>query len=48
MAYRDGMILSTQNLIPYVEDTYGAPYLLAHRADLVKVLADEARCYHPT
>ena len=41
-AYRDGTILSTQNLVPYAEDAYGAPYLLAHRANLVKVLVDEA------
>jgi len=41
-SYRDGTVLSTQTLVPYAEDRYGAPYLLAHRADLVKVLADEA------
>lgn len=41
-SYQDGTVLSTQNLVPYAEDKYGAPYLLAHRADLVKVLANEA------
>jgi len=40
--YRNSTILSAQNLIPYAEGTYGVPYLLTHRAELVKVLADEA------
>ena len=41
-AYRDGTTLSIQNLVPHAKATYGVPYLLIHRADFVKVLADEA------
>ena len=40
--YQDGTTLSTQNLTPHAEVTYKVPYLLIHRADLVRVLADEA------
>ena len=40
--YRDGEILSTQMLQSYVENKYGSPYVLVHRAALVRVLADEA------
>ncbi|KAL9118845.1 MAG: hypothetical protein Q9187_004602 [Circinaria calcarea] len=40
--YKDGTILSRQNLIPFVEETYNAPYLVAHRADFLNVLTSEA------
>ncbi|KAI9751368.1 MAG: hypothetical protein M4579_006109 [Chaenotheca gracillima] len=42
-SYRDGKILSKQNLIPYAEQTYDAPYLHIHRADFHKVMVDLAR-----
>ncbi|RFU26959.1 hypothetical protein B7463_g9381, partial [Scytalidium lignicola] len=32
-----------ENCMPYVEDTYGAPYLHMHRADFHKVLVEEAK-----
>lgn len=41
-SYRDGSILTHQSLIPNMEATYGAPWLLIHRANLQKVLAQEA------
>lgn len=31
------------NLIPYVQDKYGAPHLVIHRADLRRVLFEEAK-----
>ncbi|KAI9730224.1 MAG: hypothetical protein M1834_005988 [Cirrosporium novae-zelandiae] len=42
-SYRDGAILSTQNMVPYCEDRYHAPYLHIHRADYHEVLAKHAR-----
>ncbi len=41
-SYRDGSIMSNQSLVPSMEDTYGAPWLLIHRANFQKVLAQEA------
>lgn len=41
-SYRDGKVLSTQNMVPYAEERYGAPYLHIHRADYHKILVDEA------
>lgn len=41
-SYRDGAVLSTQNCVPYVQDTYGAPYLHIHRADYHRILVQEA------
>lgn len=32
--YKDGKILSTQNLVPYTQDTYGGPYWYAHKSSL--------------
>lgn len=42
-SYRDGKILSRQNVLPYAEERYGSPYLHVHRADYHKILIDEAR-----
>ena len=41
-SYRDGTILNRQNLVPFTEDRYGAPYLHIHRADYHRVLVAEA------
>jgi len=41
-SYRDGKILSTQNMIPHCENTYEVPYLHIHRADYHKILVEEA------
>lgn len=41
-SYKDGKVLSTQNVAPYVEETYHAPYLHIHRADYHKVLVEGA------
>ncbi|KAL3424113.1 3-hydroxybenzoate 6-hydroxylase [Phlyctema vagabunda] len=41
-SYKDGKILSTQNTLPYAEDTYGNPYLHIHRADYHRVLVETA------
>lgn len=42
-SYRDGSILSKQNLVPFAEDRYGAPYLHIHRADYHRILVAEAK-----
>jgi salicylate hydroxylase len=42
-SYRDGKILSKQNLVPFAEETYSSPYLHIHRADFHKILVEEAR-----
>ena len=42
-SYKDGKVLSKQNLIPYAEERYGTPYLHIHRADYHSLLVDEAR-----
>ena len=41
-SYRDGKILSKQNMVPYAEKRYGAPYLHIHRADYQSILVAEA------
>lgn len=41
-SYRDGSVLSRQNLIPYCMDKYGFPHFDVHRADLHRVLYEEA------
>ena len=41
-AYRDGAVLSDSKLVPGIQEAYGAPWLLIHRADFYKVLAQEA------
>ena len=41
-SYRDGKILSKQNMVPYAENRYGAPYLHTHRADYHRILVAEA------
>lgn len=41
-SYRDGKILSQQNMVPYAEQRYGVPYLHIHRADYHKILVQEA------
>lgn len=41
-SYRDGRVLSTQNMIPFAVDKYKNPYLHVHRADYHRVLREEA------
>ena len=41
-SYGDSTILSMQNLVPLARDHYNAPYLVVHRADLIRVLVQEA------
>jgi len=41
-SYRDGSLLSLQNLTPFTEDKYGGPYLHVHRATFHAALCDEA------
>ena len=41
-SYRNGVILSKQNMVPYAEDRYGVPYLHIHRADFHRILVAEA------
>jgi salicylate hydroxylase len=42
-SYRDGKVLSRQNVLPYTEERYGAPYLHIHRADYHRILLQEAQ-----
>ncbi|KAI9801267.1 MAG: hypothetical protein M1833_002837 [Piccolia ochrophora] len=42
-SYRNGNVLSKQNLVPFAEERYGAPYLHIHRADFHKVMVQHAR-----
>ncbi|CAD6575314.1 MAG: hypothetical protein ASARMPREDX12_007217 [Alectoria sarmentosa] len=41
-SYQDAITLSRLDLVPYMEDTYGAPWLLIHRANFQEVLAAKA------
>lgn len=41
-AYRVGALLSDLKIVPDVKQAYGTPWLLIHRADFQKVLAEEA------
>ena len=41
-SYRDGRVLSKQNMIPHAERQYGVPYLHIHRADYHRILVAEA------
>ncbi|KAK9454014.1 hypothetical protein V1511DRAFT_482331 [Dipodascopsis uninucleata] len=41
-SYRDGKILSVQNMEPYAKEKYGAPYLHIYRADYHRILVEEA------
>ncbi|KAI9880978.1 MAG: hypothetical protein M1830_009472 [Pleopsidium flavum] len=41
-SYRDGLVLSKQNMVPYADERYGVPYLHIHRADYHKILVGEA------
>lgn len=41
-SYRDGTVLSKQNMVPYAEKHYGVPYLYIHRADFHSILVAEA------
>lgn len=41
-SYRDGKVLSKQNMVPYAEERYSAPYLHIHRADYHRILVVEA------
>ena len=40
--HRRGAVLCEPKLVPEMEEAYGAPWLLIHRADYQKVLVDEA------
>lgn len=42
-SYRDGKILSKQNMVPFAEEKYGVPYLHIHRADYHRILVEEAQ-----
>ena len=42
-AYRDGSVLTDQKLGNHAETTYGAPYFVIHRADLLNALYIEAK-----
>ncbi|MCJ1400746.1 hypothetical protein MMC11_003954 [Xylographa trunciseda] len=42
-SYRDGQVLQSQPLLPYCNETYGAPYLVIHRADFHAVLVEAAQ-----
>jgi salicylate hydroxylase len=42
-SYRDGKILSSLALDPYMVDTYGFPNLYIHRADYHRILVEEAQ-----
>ncbi|KAI9824118.1 MAG: hypothetical protein M1819_001073 [Sarea resinae] len=42
-SYRDGAVLSAQNMLPYAIETYGVPYLHIHRADYHRILVDAAK-----
>lgn len=42
-SYRDGNILSKETLDPAMQQAYGAPYLVIHRAELLKTLVGKAR-----
>ncbi|KAI1907207.1 hypothetical protein LOZ61_006277 [Ophidiomyces ophidiicola] len=41
-SYRDGRVLSVQNVLPYTENQYGTPYLHIHRADYHRILLKAA------
>ncbi|KAI9815138.1 MAG: hypothetical protein M1827_002981 [Pycnora praestabilis] len=41
-SYRDGKVLSKQNMVPFAEEVYGVPYLHIHRADYHKTLVEAA------
>ena len=41
-SYSDGSHLSILDIIPHIETQYGFPYLSIHRADLRRILYDEA------
>ena len=41
-SYKDGSVLSNMKVMPYMQDTYGVPHLDIHRADLRRILFEEA------
>lgn len=41
--YKDGKILSTQNLVPYTQEVYKGPYWHVHRADFHNTMVQAAR-----
>lgn len=41
--YRDGKVLSTQNLVPYTEEKYRSPYWHVHRADFHNAMVGKAQ-----
>ncbi|KAI5777577.1 hypothetical protein EDC01DRAFT_759834 [Geopyxis carbonaria] len=41
-SYKDGKELNRQPMLPYAEETYGAPYLHIHRADFHKTMVSTA------
>lgn len=42
-SYKDGRVLTTQILDPAMQQAYGAPYLVIHRAEYLKALVKEAK-----
>ena len=42
-SYGDGRILSKMNLDPAMQQTYDAPYLVIHRAELLKAMVEKAK-----
>lgn len=42
-SYSNGRVLTTLPLAPDVQDKYGVPHLVIHRADLRRILAEEAK-----
>ena len=41
-SYKNSTLLSIQDLAPYIQDRYNAPYLVVHRADHIRTLVRQA------
>ncbi|KAI9823545.1 MAG: hypothetical protein M1826_007701 [Phylliscum demangeonii] len=39
-SYQTGEVLSTQNVVPHMQASYGAPFLVIHRADYHRILRE--------
>ena len=44
-SYKTGEALYYLNLDPYTQETYGFPVLVIHRADLCRILYEEAKSH---
>lgn len=44
-SYKDGSVLNNMRFTPYLREKYGFPYLLIHRAELRRILYDEAKVH---